>query len=84
MEESGVLKNIRKRHYPSTIKDCNESKVPLGYNQLWFPIIILFDGIVFSVILGCLESAYHKTFQNFKSFSHTVWGVSGHSNSHRP
>ena len=63
MEQSGVLENIRKRHYPS-IKNCNESKVALGYNQLWFPIIILFLGIIFSVILGCLETAFHKIFQN--------------------
>ena len=55
MEQSGVLENIFKRHYPSTVKDCNESIIALGYNQLWFPIIILFLGIIFSVILGCLE-----------------------------
>ena len=64
MEKRGVLANIRKRHYPSTIKNCNESRVALGYNQLWFPIIILFLGIIFSVILGCLETAFHKIFQN--------------------
>ena len=44
MEQSGVLENIRKRYYPSTVNDCKESKVALGYNQLWFPIIILFLG----------------------------------------
>ena len=66
MEQSGVLENIRKRYYPFTVKDCNESKIALGYNQLWFPIIILFLGIVFSVILGCLESAYRKIFPNVR------------------
>ena len=60
MEQSGVLENIRKRYYPSTVNDCKESRVALGYNQLWFPIIILFLGIAISVILGCLESVYHK------------------------
>ena len=60
MEQSGVLDNIRKKHYPSTVKDCKESKVSLGYNQVWFPIIILFLGISFSIFLGYLESAYHK------------------------
>ena len=60
MEQSGVLENIIKRHYPSTVKDCNESKIALGYNQLGFPIIILFLGIVSSVILGCFETAFHK------------------------
>ena len=64
MEQSGVLESIRKRYYPFTIKDCKESKVALGYNQLEFPIIILFLGIIFSVILGCLETAFHKIFQN--------------------
>ena len=64
MEKRGVLANIRKRHYPSTIKNCNESRVALGYNQLGFPIIVLILGIVFSVILGCLETAFHKIFQN--------------------
>ena len=66
MKQSGVLEHNR-GHYPSTIKDCKESNVALGYNQLWFPIIILFLGIVFSVILGCFESAYHKICQNFRS-----------------
>ena len=60
MDQIGILENIRKRHYPYSVKNCDESKVALGYNQLWFPIIILFLGIAFSVILGCLESVYHK------------------------
>ena len=76
MGQSGVLENIRKRYYPFTVKDCNESKIALGYNQLWFPIIILFLGIVFSVILGCLESAYRKIFQNVRSVSVTGSEVS--------
>ena len=64
MEQSGVLENIRKRYYPSTVNDCKESKVALGYNQLWFPIIILFLGTFFSVILGCCEIGYQKIYQN--------------------
>ena len=76
MEQSGVLENIRKRHHPSTVKDCKEFKVALGYNQLWFPIIVLFLGIVFSVFLGCLESAYHKIMQNFRGVSITESGES--------
>ena len=62
MENSGVLENIRKRYYSSTNENCNESRVALGYNQLWFPVIILLLGIVFSIILGCLESFYTKIF----------------------
>ena len=64
MEQSGVLENIRKRYYPSTVNECKESKVALGYNQLWFPIIILFLGTFFSVILGCCEIGYQKIYQN--------------------